>query len=182
MLREVLDLRIFRFVILLVGSDLGLKCLLLVGAFSRHFLSIDSFLVSSSEGFLRDFTGGGALLVLVFELCLEGVVRLFTLGDLFNDRILEHFDPIAIVSIVVRALELVDEFLKRSLNFGFVGALLDLGENIFVPGGHFTVEGGVDVFQLSELRLDLLRELLVDWAERSGLGGEGYAFGNECHA
>jgi len=77
--------------------------------------------------------------------------------------------------VVVKALE-------RSINRGFVGAIFNLGEHIFVAGGDLSVEGGVDVFQLSELRLDLLRELLVDWAERSGLGGEGYAFGNECHA
>ena len=85
MLREVLDLRIFSVVVLLVGSDLGLKCLLLVVAFSRRLLRIDSFLVGSSEGFLRGFTGGGALLLLVFELRLEGGVGLVTLGDLLPD-------------------------------------------------------------------------------------------------
>ena len=59
---------------------------------------------------------------------------------------------------------MVVKALDRSINRGFVGAIFDLGEHIFVSGGHLAVGGGVDLFQLSERRLDLLRELLVDWA------------------
>ena len=182
MLREVLDLRIFRVVVLLVGIDLGLKRLLLVVAFSRRFLRIDSFLVGSSEGFLRGFTGGGALLLLVLELRLEGGVGLVTLGDLLPDLLPELLEHLESLDEVGWASQVVVEALKRGINRGFVGAIFYLGEHIFVAGGHLAVGGGVDIFQLSERRLDLLRKLLVDWAECSSLGGEGDGVGNVCHA
>ena len=68
-----------------MGSDLGLKRLLLVGAFSGLFLRINNFLVGGSEGCLRGFTSGSALLRLVVELRLEGSLGLVALGDLLPD-------------------------------------------------------------------------------------------------
>ena len=77
---------------------------------------------------------------------------------------------------------MIVKVLERSIKRGFVGAIFDLGEHIFVASGDLTVEGGVDVFQLRELCLDFLRKLLINRAERGGLGLEGDAFGDECHA
>ena len=77
---------------------------------------------------------------------------------------------------------MVVEAPERIIDLCFVVVIFDLGEQIFVAGGHFAVDGGICVSQLSELRLDLLRKLLVDWAERSGLGREGDGLGNVCHA